>query len=198
MGVAAGAGAGATAAGWLPSPFMRCRFHATSIAASPHPASHVGQSTRDVYPSPRPPRLIANAAGAGSSALWGAQQVPADVNSIPGCQREWPFSRLPLNLAAPMALPRSRPGRVAVGSSVGFGEPGLGPGTHQGSAVPESDSWTRRGGGGSGRFGDATVDTLDTGTTWKSTDPGPLVRAVSLEFLRIVPAMASCPVRGTE
>lgn len=41
--------------------------------------------------------------------------------SIP-CQREWPFSRLPLNLAAPMALPRSRPGRVAVDSSVGFGE----------------------------------------------------------------------------
>ncbi|KAL3958292.1 hypothetical protein ACCO45_006454 [Purpureocillium lilacinum] len=180
MGVAAGAGAGAgaTAAGWLPSPFMRCRFHATSIAASPHPASHVGQSTRDVYPSPRPPRLIANAAGAGSSAVWGAQQVPADPP-------QW-RCRDPARGGLQWVL------QWAWASVVDW-KPGLGPGTHQGSAVPESDAWTRRGGGGSGRFGDATVDTLDTGTTWKSTDPGPLVRAVSLEFLRIVPAMASCP-----
>ena len=119
--------------------------------------------------------------------------------SIP-CQREWPFSRLPLNLAAPMALPRSHPGRVAVDSSVGFGEPGLGPGTHQGSAVPESDAWTRRGGGGSGRFGDATVDTLESRHRHNLEVYGsrPAGSCVSLEFLRIVPAMASCPVRGTE
>ncbi|OAQ76584.1 hypothetical protein VFPBJ_08944 [Purpureocillium lilacinum] len=102
-----------------------------------------------------------------------------------------------------MALPRSRPGRVAVDSSVGFGEPGLGPGTHQGSAVPESDPWMRAlaveaaalEGSGTRR---STHSRVDIGTTWKSMGLGPLVRAVSLEFLRIVPAMASCPVRGTE